>query len=338
MPHHTHMILVAALAFSACDAKSTPSADTSTQDTLADSLDDTPVDVPDDTATDASDPVPDPTCHLPDAPCAAPDIACHDTACTPPRNPTCIAGHVVDEAGLPIFCQGVVACTSGTCYPGNTDETGFFSVPIPASSVSYLGIYFPGSPPRHTPFCRYTDLCDGANRLCDPYVLRLAPSSGTPAPDNETLTADITVTADDGAVLTLPAGKDLKLPIGAGEWMALTRYPIEEDVPCFIDPDDLPVALYVVTPYDTMVIEPGTRFDPVLAPAELDLPNTSSLAANAPVQFYVLGGVHPEPAGLEEGLWGLFATGTVSADGARIRTDPGQGIGYLTWFGVYLAP
>jgi hypothetical protein len=236
-----------------------------------------------------------------------------------------------------------VACTAGTCYPGNSDENGFFAVPIPATGISDLAIYFPGTP-RHSPFCRWDDLCDGEMRICDPFMLRSAPTSGTeipspPAPGDPqpTLTEDIRIEGDDAAVI-LPTGAEIKLPIGAEYWLALTAYPLDEDTPCFIDPADPPLALYVVTPYDVLVIEPGTRFDPVLFPAALDLPNTTSLPADTVVDVYVLGGVHPDSAGLHEGQWAPLTTATVTSDGTRIQTGPTEGIGYLTWFGVYEAP
>jgi hypothetical protein len=62
-------------------------------------------------------------------------------------------------------------------------------------------------------------------------------------------------------------------------WVALTRFPLDEHVPCFLDPSNLPLALYAVTPMDTMVIEPGTHLEPILRTARLDLPNETDLAA-----------------------------------------------------------
>lgn len=338
--------ILLALALVGCDGKDSTGDDTSTTDVPADTVEDTatddaPTDVPADTATDAPD---DPTCMLPEVPCATSEQACHETPCTPPVSPTCMAGHVVDEAGDPIYCQGVVACAGGACFPGKSDEDGFFAIDIPATGISHLGLYFPGSPPRHTPFCRFDDLCDGPNHLCDPFVLRLAPTTGTAVPEPPglgepppPLTEDVRIEAADTAAVILPAGAELKLPIGAEYWMALTRYPLDEDVPCFVDPENLPLALYVVTPYDTLVIEEGTRIEPVLINAALDLPNTTSLPADTVLDVYVVGGVHPDHADLEEGQWMPLTTATVTTDGTRIQTADGDGLGYLTWFGIYPA-
>jgi hypothetical protein len=195
-------------------------------------------------------------------------------------------------------------------------------------------VYFPTNPPRHSPFCFTDALCDGPVHLCTEFVLYPAPTSGTPVPEGE-LGSEIRVTASDGAALVLPAGSEMRLPIGAPMWLALSRFPLEEHTPCFIDAASPPAALYVVTPLDTMVIEPGTVVEPVMVPAGLDLPNATGLAAGTVVDVFVVGGGHALEAGATEGEWRQWTTATVSADGSRIRTADGEGIGYLTWFGIY---
>ena len=90
---------------------------------------------------------------------------------------------------------------------------------------------------------------------------------------------------------------------------------------------------------DTLFIEPGTMVTPVLRSADLDLPNETGLAAGSVVDVFVLGGAHPQDAGLAEGEWSAVttATVTVTTEGTRIRTAPGEGLGYFTWFGIYPA-
>jgi hypothetical protein len=151
---------------------------------------------------------------------------------------------------------------------------------------------------------------------------------------NTPLTADIRVEADDGAALVLPAGAEVLPPIEAEQWIALTRFPLEEHQPCFVDPASPPLALYAVTPMDTFVIAPGTMVDPDLRPAALDLPNDSGLDPGDEVAVFIVGGGHAADIDAHEGDWIQATTATVSADGTRIQTAPGDGIGYLTWFGV----
>ena len=55
---------------------------------------------------------------------------------------------------------------------------------------------------------------------------------------------------------------------------------------------------------------------PDCGPADMDAAVASSKAAFA-------------------GEWRSWTTATVSADGSRIQTADGEGIAYLTWFGLY---
>lgn len=332
----TRIPLVALLVLAACDGPDTSGQDSSI-DAAPEAADTTPeepdaVDVPEDTS-----------CGPDGEPCTARATTCHADPCSAPFSPDCVAGHLVDGTGAPVACQGVVACAAGACYPALSYEDGFFAVSLAVTDLHHLALYFPGFE-HHSPFCRYDDLCDGEVHLCDPFVLRAAPTGGTPVPDfQETLESDIRIEADDTAAVVLPEGSTLKFPFGAfspsdPQWLALTRYPLDEDVPCFVDPADPPLALYVATPYDTLVIDPADWVDPTLVPAGLDLPNETSLPAGTVLDVHVLGGIHPDPAGLAEGEWAPLATATVTPDGTRIRTAPDEGIGYLTWFGLYPRP
>jgi|GEM_PF-3052064 len=273
-----------------------------------------------------------------DAPavCLEPSGRCLAAAChAPPFALHCVGGTVRDGAGAPLGDQMVALCAAGHCYSARSRADGWFAAAIPASvsAVDGVAIYFPSDPPRHTPFCRLEALCDGAVELCTEFRLYEAPA-GVEVPVGA-LPSEVRIEAADGGALVLPAGVEVLPPIGAAQSLALTRFPLEEHVPCFLDRAHLPAALYVVTPVDTEIIEPGTMTDPVLRAVGLDLPNDAGLAAGAVVDVFVLGGAHPQDAGLTEGEWSPAATATVSADGRRIRTADGEGIGYLTWFGIY---
>jgi len=271
-------------------------------------------------------------------PCAEPSVACLGPAChAAPFAVTCVAGTVSDETGAPLVNQAVALCASDRCFFSRSDSTGWFALRMPFPTISEFALYFPSDPPRHTPFCRYAELCDDAVHLCNDFRLYPAPTTGVAVPPSGALPADLRIEAGDGAAMILPAGAEVLLPIEAVDFfLTFSRFPLAEHVPCFIDPARLPLALWVVTPLDTEIIEPDTSLDPVFLPASLDLPNDTGLAAGTVVDVYVLGGVHALDAGLAEGEWRRGTSATVSADGTRIRTATGDGIGYLTWFGIYL--
>jgi hypothetical protein len=245
---------------------------------------------------------------------------------------------VLDEAGAPMTYRPVAMCEGTRCFFGCSDTDGFFAVNVPSGSVESVALYFPSGSERHSPFCRVRDLCDGAVHLCTEFRLYPAPTTGSDVGYGE-LAADVRVEAGDGAALIFGAGSEVLLPIDAvTTTVALSRFPLAEHAPCFIDPAAPPLALWAVTPMDTLFIEPGTMVTPVLRSADLDLPNETGLAAGAVVDVFVLGGAHPQDAGLEEGEWRAVTTATVSIDGTRIRTAPGAGLGYFTWFGIYARP
>ncbi len=300
-------------------------------------------DVVEETGDPVADPV-DENCGV-DSYCMESTEACFEGGChAPPFDTTCIGGTVVDSTGAPKQGQAVVACTEGTCFFGRSDCAGFFTIPIGATSHPDLSVYFPvpmDGVGHHSPFCHYTELCDGSVHMCTDYVLYDAPTTGEAVPestgptDPNPLPAEVRVEASDGGALILHAGDEVDLPLFTDPWVALTRFPLDEHVPCFIDPENLPLALYAVTPMDTMVIDPGTHLDPVFRFASLDLPNETGLAAGTALDVYVLGGVHPVDYGLFEGEWADSADAEVTTDGTRIQTVAGQGVGYLTWIGIY---
>lgn len=268
----------------------------------------------------------------PPPPCVTPDVACTEEPChAAPFEITCIGGWIRDSEGNPIPGQGMAACAHGACYFGHVYEDGWFAVPLPGDPLDHVELSFPGTAPRLRPHCKFGILCDGAVHICHTFVLHDAPTSGTAVPEG-TLTADVQIEAADGAALVLPAGTEVDMPPEAERWLALSRYPLAEHAPCFVDPADPPVALYAVTPEATYLFEPGTT---TMAPAGLDLPNHAGLAADTDVDVYVLGSTYTTHTDLEAGDWVRFAGARVTSDGSRIQTAPGEGIGYLTWFGVY---
>lgn len=98
-----------------------------------------------------------------------------------------------------------------------------------------------------------------------------------------------------------------------------------DKAPPFVDPKAGFAALYAMTPFHT-------RIKPAAA---VTIANTAKLPAGAAVELFV------QLTDLQEklGPFGGFtkvADGHVSADGAAIKTDDGQGIPEITWLGVRL--
>ncbi len=322
-----------ALAGTACDGNGGNGGDADI-DTGGDP--DVPIDTPVDTSTDPdAEEEPEPFCAESTTPCTP--SACH----APPFTLACVAGTITDELGNPIPDQNVVACPQGDsamCFFGSSDADGFWAVSIPGASADSVAFFFPGAADRVTPFCLYDTLCDGVNHFCDDFRLYPAPTPGTDIPGtvDDPLPSDLRIEASDGAAVILPAGAEIQFGLfTAPRNVALMRFPIEEYVPCFVDPANLPIALYAVHPYDVFSIVPGTHLDKEFMPAALDLPNDSGLTVGTEVDVYVLGGFHPTEAGLHEGEWIQTTTATVNAEGTRIETAPGAGLGYLTWFAIY---
>lgn len=271
----------------------------------------------------------------PPPPCVGQEAACTAVAChAPPLAPTCLGGLVLDEGGAPLSGQPAVVCAAGRCHSGRTDGAGWFAIPLPSPSVERVAVAFPGTRPLGEPFCPVAALCDGPVATCEPFRLLPAPTSGTPVPAGP-LAAELRLEADDGGALLLPAGAEVLVPIDREPWIALRRYPLEDDRPCFVDPAAPPLALYAVTPADTYVAERGTWPAPVLAPAGLDLPNDGGLPPGAEVSVRALGGLLAAEAGLVEAEWREVAVATVTEEGARIRTAVGEGVAYLTWIGLF---
>lgn len=268
------------------------------------------------------------------------DADCEPACHAAPFAITKVTGTVTDDGGTPLSGVFSVVCITtperSQCLNATSDAAGIFSVDIPAAVTAVLdvAVYFPGE--EHlTPYCKTEALCDGEVELCGPYMLWDAPASGVTIPaETETLAEEIRLEASDGAALIFQPGTSILANLGVELTAALTRFE-GSTLPCFIDPSDPPLALYAVTPQDTLVIEPGTIATPELMTAALDLPNETGLAAGATVDIYVVGGAHASQAGTTEGTWEPVATATVTADGTRIQTAPGEGIGQLNWFGVY---
>ncbi len=287
-----------------------------------------------------------PDIEVQDGPCMLPDVPCVEEAChEPPYHIGCVGSTVVDREGNPVTDQRVTLCGGGVCgglvcmAVHLTDTVGWFSVPFPpdVDIDSGLGVQFPGRQFLN-PYCRFFDLCDGLVNLCYEFILYPAPTEGT-ALTVDGLGADLAIESTDGASLVLPEGARLvnsEFYLPEMQWMALSRFPLEEHVPCFLRDQDLPMALYAITPHDSLVLEEGTDvLDESFMHAMLDLPNFEDDPPGTRFDVYIVTGLEATLFDLKLGQWERWTSAVVTPDGGRIQTPPGEGLNYLTWFGIY---
>ena len=74
----------------------------------------------------------------------------------------------------------------------------------------------------------------------------------------------------------------------------------------------------------------------LLEPVDVRLPNDLGLAPGSKVIFSVLGSLDctlADGSHVPEAEWQDYGTGTVSADGATIDSDPGSGVPCINWMG-----
>lgn len=217
------------------------------------------------------------------------------------------AGRLVDGDGAPIAAEELLACTTTSCLTVDSDAQGRFWFPldeVPEIRSVKTHDDPDGVPPRGAALV-YVECVDAtAVDLGDIVVPALAAGAtwGAESADPQTLeVGDGLVLTASRAAVHLAFGQSFTDPVAAGRlpdaW--IPAYPgFEEEV----------LAVYALTPFD------ATSDAPIGLSAPSDLP------AGTAVHFWSVGS-------LGQGLSGP-ATGT--ADGARVTTDPGQGLYELT--------
>lgn len=230
-----------------------------------------------------------------------------------------VEAKVLDVDDKPVAGLTVSAC-GGVCVPATTTADG---------SVHLKGGYYFRNPGfilalGRSRYAGYVTLLPPETRdvvFPTPFRIPLLPDAGQPFPASgaagSVSSADLTLTVTaqtkiDVDTITFQAADD--------QAFRAVGVPIERG-PAFLDASLGVELLFGVGPL-------GTKFDP---PAPLSLPNTKSWPAGAAVELLVHGFLKDDPG---YGTMAKTATGRVSADGARIVTDDGQGIKLLTWIGV----
>lgn len=230
-----------------------------------------------------------------------------------------VEAKVVDTDDKPIEGLTVSAC-GGVCVPATTAADG--SVHLKA------GYYFldPGFilALGRSRYAGYVTLLPPATSdvvFPTPFRIPQLPDAG------ESFPASGAAGSVTSAGLTLTVSAQTKIDVDTITFEApddqafrAVAVPLERG-PAFLDASLGVELLYGVGPLET-------TFDP---PAPLSLPNTKSWPAGAAVELLVHGYLKNDPG---YGTMAKTATARVSADGARIVTDDGQGIPLLTWIGV----
>jgi hypothetical protein len=230
-----------------------------------------------------------------------------------------VSGRVVDERGVALAKRTLSVCAGG-CWFGTSGGDGRFTI----------------VPDQHIVLADYALEVHGRPDALSYYTPLPAPASG-----RITFAAPLPVIAlpasgpeilGDGSSQSLGSG-DLTVTVGAG---TKVLFDVEDyGVPhghelrvVAVDPqtmpfvDGTPAALYGCAPFET-------GFDRKVA---LTFANRAGLPAGAAVEVRAMRGLVNDapPAGRLEHA----ANAHVSADGATVQTDPGEGVTELTWLAL----
>lgn len=219
-------------------------------------------------------------------------------------------------SGVPVFVCGTDVCTPPAKSGANGSTTINANTNLKAPAFKYGD---------GLEFAKFAAPVPAGDTTFDMNIVSLRlPAVGT----GDLLTPGASAKSN-GVVIDIAAGAKVKIDLLTYEDPAQATFraallPAGANVPA-VDPTlDLEV-VYGAAPMETL-----------LCPAaKLHIPNTAGWAANAPVEFFI----HGLEVGQEwapYGGWAMVSEGAVSADGKEVVTADGQGIPFLSTFGVRL--
>ena len=234
-----------------------------------------------------------------------------------------VEGRLTDLDGAPLRARPITVC-GPACFLTTTAADGTFRVDIgdwidvaiysvqghgrPEYASVYVSLPAPGS--------------DGVARLPESLALPRYAAVGPALPVGA---AAASITAGD-VTLTIAADTRLELDLEDVDLGDLGRLLRVAPVPVDRAPAALiaaaPVALYALAPFALQAS----------SPIAVTLVNRARLPADSAVEFITLG-VEPYTPPVTAGLAVLAAVGRVSADGATVTTNPGEGLRTLSWIG-----
>lgn len=251
------------------------------------------------------------------------DVAPAGAACV-----RAVEGSVLSDGAQPLE-RGFVTVCGSACFIGELSSQGRFVVaagevvPVPLYSVlvhgrpAHASAYWPMPAPDS----------DGIVRFASPLSVPRYTATGAELPESRMIASEIRTTV--GAVtLVFSAGSTVEYDFEDFELMALGRTVRVAEVavdraPPFAREGALVGPVWALAPFALTSS----------APVAITVANRANLPANSPVEFVAMG-KEIVSASPDAGRAVLVARGTVSADGATVSTDPGQGLRWLTWFGL----
>ncbi len=237
---------------------------------------------------------------------------------------TRVVGRAETFEGTPLANHSITFC-GPACFIGNTDADGRFSVPVREFLLAEIYSVQVHGRPNHASLylAPVPRPVDGTVTL--PAALRVPEytATGPAVPEGN---SGGSVTAGD-LTLTFAPDSDVTLDLEdfdlgeLGTRLRVATVPVEQ-APPFARGQGL-VLLRALAPFALT----ATR------PIAVTIRDAGGLAPNTPVDFVALGhDILSEPPTAGTAL--VVGTGRVSADGASVSTDPGQGPTVLTWIGV----
>jgi hypothetical protein len=214
-------------------------------------------------------------------------------------------------------------CGSKVCYGSRSDDAGAYTVPVGDFVVTAsFAVHADGRPDHAVDYHRLGP-SEPEVISVDMRIPSLPPSTVSLPPDDAGVASTVTV---GDVTLQIAAGTTFNLDvedygIAAGRLLRVAAVPLAS-APSYAAANRV-AAIYALAPSGA---KPSV-------PMGLSLRNVAGLPASASVDILVLSDDYfSTPPTVGELL--LQATAHVSADGATIQTDPGQGITEITWLAV----
>ncbi len=254
-------------------------------------------------------------------------IPCDELADAQPDGTTCVLeakGTVEDLSGAPLDKLVMTFC-GGQCYGTQSNATG-------AYTIAPIGAYLPtqdyamhadGRPDHAVDYLRLTadepSIINVSMRLpLLPPSTVLLPPDGSPA--SSITVGDVTLVIADGTKFDL--GHRGLRDGHVGRTLRVASVPLAS-APAYATAANV-AAIYALAPSSAV---------PSI-PMGVILKNSAALPASSAVDFMVLGDDYSSLPPTRRHPGRRRRLGHVSADGATIQTDPGEGISDITWLAV----
>jgi hypothetical protein len=248
-----------------------------------------------------------------------------------------VSGKVVAQDGTPLPNLILSVC-GGVCYFSKTEADGTFHAQVGHYIIpGQFNLLVHGRPDYASSYSKLpAPNADGSIIYPTPIATLKYDQVGDPIPADDaaaaTVTAgDVTLKTPDKAEYDLDPEDVLNGDPGrlfrSVKWTSAT-------LPDFVAGSDVAV-LYALAPFNMRVCatRPCSDDDTTLLKMAVSIKNTTTLAPGTVVEFFSLG-TQLYSAPPTAGKLLVQATGTVSADGKTIDTDPGQGINETSFLGV----